>query len=80
MVEYYAGIVGACCCADRSLLANGDAIDLGGVTSNLAYGIAAIGRDAMSKALFAITDRNNALRVAVPGNVVDATGNNVIFT
>jgi hypothetical protein len=42
--------------------------------------VAAVGRDAVTKALLAVADGDNALRVAVPGDVVDAAVDNVVFT
>lgn len=46
---------------------------------DLAYTVTAVGGDAVAEALAAIADSDDALRVAVPGNVVDAAGNDVVL-
>lgn len=79
VVEDQAGVVGARGGAQRALLADGDAVDLRRVARDLSHAVAAVGGDAVAKALFAIADGDDALRVAVPGNVVDAAGDDVVL-
>ena len=50
------------------------------MTRNLTNAVAAVGSDAVAEALFAVSDGDDTLRVAVPGNVVDTTSNDVVFS
>lgn len=79
VVEDEARVVGSRGSAQRSLLSDGDAVDLGAVAGDFTDTVAAVGRDAMAKALFAVAHGDDPLRVSVPGNVVDAAGDDVVF-
>lgn len=46
---------------------------------DLSDGVSTVPGDAVSKSLLSITDGNNALRIAVPGQVVDAAIDNAVF-
>lgn len=61
------------------MLANGDTVDLRRVARDLAHAVAAVCGDAVAEALLAVTYGNDALRVAVPGQVVDAAGDDGVF-
>lgn len=50
------------------------------MSADFAHAVAAIRSDTMAKALFAITDSDDALRVAIPANVIDAARDDVIFS
>ena len=78
MVEDQAGVVGARGSTKRSLLANGHAVDLRRVSGDFAHAVTAICCNAMSEALLAVADCYDALRVAVPCQVVDAASNDVV--
>lgn len=80
VVEDHACVIGTSSCTQRTLLSDGDTVDLRAVAGDLTNTVAAVCSDAVSEALFAITDGNDALRVTVPGNVVDTAGDNVVFT
>jgi hypothetical protein len=47
---------------------------------DLANGVSTIPGDTVSISLLAIADGNNALGVTVPGQIVDSTINNAVFT
>jgi hypothetical protein len=78
VVEDDTCVVGARGGAQRALLADRDGVDLRGVARDLAHAVAAVGGDAVAEALLAVADGDDALRVAVPGNVVDAAGDDVV--
>lgn len=78
VVEDHAGVVAAGGGAQGPLLADGDAVDLRRVAGNLAHAVAAIPGDAVAEALLALANGYDALRVAIPRQVVDAAGNDVV--
>lgn len=47
---------------------------------DLADAVAAVSGDAVAEALAAVADSYDALGVAVPGDVVDAAGDDMVFT
>ena len=61
MVESQARIIRCGRSPQRALLPNRDAVDLGGLAADLANGIAAVGRDAVAEALFAVADCDDPL-------------------
>ena len=50
------------------------------MTRDLADRIAAVGGDAMAKALLAVSDGDQTLRVTIPGYVVDAARDDVVLS
>ena len=72
-------VVGSGGGAERALLPDGHAVDLGGMPGDLADGISAVRGDAVTETLLTVSYRNDTLRVAVPGDVVDAACNDVVF-
>lgn len=49
------------------------------MTGDLPDSVSTIPSDAMSKSLLTVTNGNDALRIAVPGQVVDSAADNVVF-
>jgi hypothetical protein len=80
VVENDACVVRAGSRAQRPLLADRDAVDLRGMARDLADAVAAVCGDAVAEALLAIADCDDALRVAVPGDVVDPACDDVVVT
>lgn len=79
VVEDQAGVVAAGDRAEGPLLPYRDAIDPRRVPGYLAHAVAAVGRDAVAEPLLPVPDGDDALGVAVPGEVVDAAGYDVVF-
>ena len=79
VVEYNACIIAPRRRTQRSLLPYGNTVDLRAVTGDLAHGVAAIGRETVPEAFFAITDRYDPLRVPIPSQVVDAAANDMVL-
>ena len=78
-VEDDACVVAACRGPQGSLLADTDAVDLAGVAADLTDGVAAVGGNAMAELLFAVSDRDDARAVPIPGQVVDPPGDDRIL-
>ena len=78
MVEDETAVVRSGHSSQRSLLTDRNAVDLLRVSGDLAYAVTAVCRDAVSESLLAVTDRNDSLRVAIPCNVVDSPGDDVV--
>ena len=79
VVEDQAGVVGTGGGTERSLLTDRDGVDLRRVSRDLSHAVATVGGDAVSKALLSIANRYDALRIAVPCQVVDAACDDVVF-
>lgn len=79
MIEDEVGVVAAGCRSEWALLADRDAVDLGAVAGDFADGVAAVRGDAVAETLLAFSDRDDALRVSVPGNVVDSSRDDLVF-
>lgn len=79
MQKAHAAIVADGRGAQRPLLTHAHGIDDLAVAADLADAVARVGRDAGAEALAAVADGNDALRVAVPGDVVDAAADDVVL-
>lgn len=77
--EAHAPVVADGGSAQGPLLAQGNGIDDLAVARDLADAVARVGGDAGAEALTAVADGNEALRVAIPGDVVDAAADDVVL-
>ena len=50
------------------------------LTRYLPYAVPAVSCDTVAEPFFAVAHSNDALRVSIPGQVIDSTGNDVIFS
>jgi len=80
MVKHHASIVTGSGSSDRALLPDGDCIDLRAVSTDLTTAVSTVCSDTMSKSFSAIANSNDALRVSIPGDIVDSASNDGIFS
>lgn len=66
--------------AERSLLSDGDGVDLLGMTIDFADGISTVPGNAMTITLFPVANSNDTLGIAVPGQIVNAAVDNAVFS
>lgn len=65
--------------AQGPLLSQADGIDDLAVSRDLADAVPTVGRNAVAEPLASVPNGDDALGVAVPGNIVDATRNDVVL-
>jgi hypothetical protein len=70
MIEHHTSIVTGRSSSDWPLLSDGDCIDLSAVVCS----------DAVPEAFSAITDSDYALRVSIPGDVIDTASDDTVFS
>lgn len=80
VVENHVAVVANCGSAEGPLSLHGNGIDRFGVSEDLAHGVSTISRDATSKLLAAVTDGNDALGLAIPGDVIEATADDAVLS
>jgi len=80
MVEGQTRVVRSSGCSERSLLPDGNTVDLRALAGDLADTVTTICSDTVAEALLAVTYSNDALTVAIPCNIVDPTSDDLIFT
>jgi len=66
-------------CSHRPLWFDGNTVDLGTLSRDLANTVAAVPCDTMAEPLPAISNSDDALAVTVPGNVVDPSGDDLVL-
>ena len=80
MIEHHTSIVTSSSSSDRPLLPNRYCIDLSAVPADLTTAVSTVCSDTMSKPFSAVSNSNYALRVSIPGDIVDSASNDGIFT
>lgn len=78
VVEDNSHVVAASGCSQGSLLSNRNRVDLLRVSHNLTDGVSTVPSNAVSVALLSITNGNDTLGIAVPGQVINSTIDNAV--
>jgi len=79
-IECQTRVIGTGGCSHGSLWLDRNTVDLSTLSRDLAHTVAAVPCDAVTEPLPAISYSNNTLIVSIPGNVVDASGDDLVFT
>lgn len=80
MVETQCLVISSRSSSQRPLLSYTDGVELGAVPSDLSDRITAVCCYAVTVALASVTHSNDSLRVSIPGDVVNPSADNRIFT